>query len=80
MLATDWVPWILGVCVLSVVILILIIVAPWRGVRREPPIDSEAEARLLLGEDPDEIDRDLATREAQRRGQVTDLHRPDDEA
>ncbi len=79
MLATDWVPWILGICVLSVVVLILIIVAPWRGVRREPPLDSEVEARLLLGEDPDEIDRDLAARDAQRRGQVTDL-RPDDEA
>jgi len=76
--ATDWLPWIVGVCVLSLIVLILIVVAPWRGVRREPPLDDEVEARLLLGEDPDEIDRDLAGREARRRGQVTDL-RPRDE-
>jgi hypothetical protein len=78
-LATDWMPWIVGICVLSAIVLILIIVAPWRGVRREPKLDSEVEARLLLGEDPDEIDRDLAAREAQRRGRVTDLRPPDDE-
>jgi hypothetical protein len=76
--ATDWLPWIVGICLLSVILLILIVVAPWRGVRREPPLDDEVEARLLLGEDPDEIDRDLAAREAQRQQQVTDL-RPRDE-
>jgi hypothetical protein len=75
-LATDLLPWIVGICVLSVVVLLLIIVAPWRGVRREPKLDREVEARLLLGEDPDEIDRDLAARDAQRQGQVTDLHPP----
>gem|GEM_PF-4648663 len=77
-IATDWLPWIVGVCLLSLIVLILIVVAPWRGVRREPPLDDEVEARLLLGEDPDAIDRDLAGREARRRGQVTDL-RPRDE-
>ena len=77
-LATDLLPWIVGFCVLSVLVLLLIIVAPSRKVRREPPLDSEVEARLLLGEDPDEIDRDLAAREAQRQGQITVL-RPDDE-
>ena len=72
MLATDLLPWILGVCVLSVILLILIIVAPWRGVRNEPKLDDEIETRLMLGEDPDEIDRDLAAREMERRGQASD--------
>ena len=77
-LAADLLPWILGICVLSVILLILIIVAPWRGVRSEPKLDDEIEARLLLGEDPDEIDRDLAARVMQRRGQVSDSY-PSDE-
>ena len=77
-LATDWLPWILGICVLSVIVLILIVVAPWRGVRREPKLDDEVEARLLLGEDPDEIDRDLAARETQRQQHVTELRSQDE--
>ncbi len=78
-LATDWLPWIVGICVLSAVVLLLIVIAPWRSIRGEGRMDREVEARLLLGEDPDEIDRDLAAREAQRQRQVTDLHQPDDE-
>ena len=72
LVATDWLPWIVGLCVLSVIGLILIVVAPWRGVRREPPLDDEVEARLLLGEDPDEIDRDLAANAERRRKQAAD--------
>ena len=71
--ALDWVPWIVGLCVLSVVILILIVVAPWKRVRDESGLDDEAETRLLLGEDPEEIDRDLAARDAERRAGVSDL-------
>jgi hypothetical protein len=78
MLGVDWVPWIVGLCVLSLVVLVLIVVAPWKRVRNEPGLDDEAETRLLLGEDPEEIDRDLAEREAERRATVTDL-RPRDE-
>src|SRR3954454_22641050 len=42
------------VAVLSVVLLILIIVAPWRQVRDEPPMDKAVEAKLLLHRNPDE--------------------------
>ena len=63
LLAANAVPWIAGVTGVSVVALLVIIVAPWRTVRSEPPLAKEIESRLLLGEDPDEIDRDLATRE-----------------
>jgi hypothetical protein len=42
------------VAVLSVVLLVLIIVAPWRAVRKEPPLDKAVEAKLLLHRNPDE--------------------------
>ena len=42
------------VAVLSVVLLVLIIVAPWRQVRDEPPLDKDVEAKLLLHRNPDE--------------------------
>jgi hypothetical protein len=42
------------VAVLSVVLLVLIIVAPWRQVREEPPLDKAVEAKLLLRRNPDE--------------------------
>lgn len=42
------------VAVLSVLILVLIIVAPWRQVRDEPPLDKAVEAKLLLHRNPDE--------------------------
>jgi len=78
LVAMDWLPWIVGLCVLSVVVLLLIVIAPWKRVRQEPGLDDEAETRLLLGEDPDEIDRDLAAREAERRARVSDLRPRDD--
>jgi hypothetical protein len=40
--------------VISVVVFVLILVAPWRKVRDEPPIDPADEAKLLLHRDPDE--------------------------
>src|SRR6478609_4900028 len=42
------------VAIVSVLLLVLIIVAPWRQVRDEPPIDKAVEAKLLLHRDPDE--------------------------
>jgi hypothetical protein len=62
-LALDLVPWIVGLCALSAVVLILIVVAPSRRIRREPPLTDEVETRLLLGEDPEELDRELAARD-----------------
>jgi hypothetical protein len=43
------------VCLLA---LLVIVVAPWRRIRSEPPIPDEVEARLLLGEDPADIAED----------------------
>jgi hypothetical protein len=39
---------------ISVVLLVLIVVAPWRRVRDEPPLDPSVEAKLLLHRNPDE--------------------------
>jgi hypothetical protein len=39
---------------LAVVLLVVIVVAPWKQVRREPPLDPDVEAKLLLHRNPDE--------------------------
>ena len=60
MLATDWVPWIAGVfALIAVGLALLVIIPPWRRVRDVPPLDDEIQARVLLGEDPEEIEKDL---------------------
>lgn len=59
---------------LSVIALVLIVVAPSRRVRDEPPLDGEIQARLLLGEDPDEIDEELED-EVADRAPVAELRR-----
>ena len=77
--AADWIPWIVGLSIVSIVVFVLILIAPWKSVREEGELDEEAQTRLLLGEDPEEIDRDLAAREAERRSGVSELRRPDDD-
>ena len=42
------------VCVLAVALLVLIVAAPWKQVRAEPPLDPDVEAKLLLHRNPDE--------------------------
>jgi hypothetical protein len=59
---------------LSVVALLLIVIAPSRRVREEPPLDDEIQARLLLGEDPAEIDEELE-HDAAGRAPVAELRR-----
>ena len=39
---------------LAVVLLVGIVVAPWKQVRQEPPLDPEVEAKILLRRDPDD--------------------------
>jgi hypothetical protein len=39
---------------LAVVLLVVIVVAPWKQVRQEPPLDPEVEAKILLHRDPDD--------------------------
>ena len=48
---------------LALITLVAIIVAPSRRVRAERPLPSDVETRVLLGEDPHEIDAALQSRE-----------------
>jgi hypothetical protein len=51
----DVVPFFVGLVVgASTVALLMILIAPSRRVRAEPPIPRDVETRLLLGEDPDQ--------------------------
>jgi hypothetical protein len=53
--ASTVLPALAAVSALSVIALLLIVATPSRRVRAEPPLDEEAETRLLLGEDPAEV-------------------------
>ena len=68
---TAWI--IVGIAlVIGVAFIVLLIVAPWRSVRAEPPLDEEVETRLLMGEDPAQIAADEDAEDA-RRAPVRDL-------
>ena len=66
----NWVPWVGAACAVFVIGVVLSVLL----LRHDPSdaLDPEIEARLLMGEDPDEIDRDLAQR-AHAVAPVTDL-------
>jgi hypothetical protein len=59
--AVDGVVWVAGAAAVVVAGGIALLVAPW-GAASDRPLDHEAEARLLLGEDPDDIDEELRRR------------------
>jgi hypothetical protein len=68
--------------VLGVVVLVLLVWAPWNSVRNEPPLPDDIETRLLLGEDPAQIAADQDAAEARAiRAPVIDLSPgpPDDD-
>ena len=83
MLATEFTTTILVIIgVASVLILVLIVVAPWRRVREEPPLDRDVETRLLLhrsnpeevtGEMPAARVTDLADAENRETGDLSEL-------
>ena len=70
--AADAVLWVGIVEVVATVALLLLVIAPWKSVRNEPPLDDDVEARLLLGEDPAKIAADVDAADA-RRAPVVDL-------
>jgi hypothetical protein len=82
-LAVSTASIIVGIAVVvGVVFLVLLIVAPWKSVRAEPPLDEEVETRLLLGEDPKQIAADEDAEDA-RLAPVRDLdgdREPDQDA
>jgi hypothetical protein len=80
-LAADTVVVVAGFAfVVGVVVLVLLVWAPWKSVRSEPPLPDDVETRLLLGEDPEQIAADQDAAEARaRRATVVDLSPVTDE-
>jgi hypothetical protein len=68
-LGTDTVVLLAGgsVALLAVVVL-AVVITPWRGLRNEPPLDEDVETRLLLGEDPTAVAADVDEAESRRAG------------
>lgn len=48
----TWIAVAVVLVSVSALLLVLIVVAPWRSVRQEPPLDDAIASRILLGEDP----------------------------
>jgi hypothetical protein len=71
-LGADTVLWVGIVVVVATLALLLVVIAPWKSVRNEPPLDDDIETRLLLGEDPAKIAADVDVADA-RRAPVIDL-------
>jgi hypothetical protein len=55
----TWIAVAIVLATASAIVLLLIVVAPWRSVRQEPPLDDEVESRILLGEDPADIEEEI---------------------
>lgn len=76
-MAITAVTWFVIAGGVSLAVLVLIVAAPWRRVRADSGrLDRDIEARLLLGEDPDELAEELDERSSSP-SPVSDL-RPDD--
>lgn len=71
----QWVAILVGAACLAAIL--VIVVAPWRRVRDEPPMRDDVEARLLLGEDPKEIaleeDEEAAENHPAPRAEIFEL-------
>lgn len=61
--------FLVGIVVgLSAATIVVIVWAPWRKVRAEQPLPETVESRILLGEDPDAIAREIDTRKSRSGG------------
>jgi hypothetical protein len=63
--------------VFAVGVTLAVVAGPGRRVRDEAPLDEDVETRILMGEDPDAIERDLEEREEDEAAPVSDL-RPEE--
>ena len=66
----TWIAVAVTLVATSALLLLLIVVAPWRSVRQEPPLDDAIESRILLGEHLGEVhaDEDLVLGHDDRPG------------
>jgi hypothetical protein len=73
--AVTVITWIAAVSGGSLVVLLLIVLAPWPRARSESRrLDPDVEARLLLHEDPEDLAGELDAREGDR-SRVAELRR-----
>jgi hypothetical protein len=72
----SWLATAIALAVTSLVVLLVIVIAPSRAVREEPPLDDTIETRLLLGEDPAEIAEDEDTEDDEASVEEPDLRGP----
>jgi len=70
-----------GAVVLFAVAFLVLVLAPWKSIRNEPPLDADIETRLLLGEDPAEVAADADAVDAGHAPvHILDPERADDDA
>jgi len=74
-LAIGVLPLLGGLCVVLVVGLLVLVASPWR--RHDAALGDDVQARLMLGDDPEDIARDLEAR-ARGTAPVADLRPSDD--
>jgi hypothetical protein len=66
----TWIAVAIVLAATSAVVLLLIVVAPWRSVREEPPLDDAIESRILLGQDPAEIEEEIEEEEEKEEAEA----------
>ena len=76
-IATALLTAILVLSASALVIIVFLVIAPWRTIREEPPLPEEVETRLLLGQDFKEIEERLADQDDTDRPALSDLDRSD---
>jgi hypothetical protein len=76
--AETWIAVAVTLATASAVVILLIVVAPWRSVRQEPPLDEGVESRILLGESPAEIEEEIEEEqeEAEAEAEGSDVPGP----
>jgi hypothetical protein len=66
----TWIAVAIVLAAASAVVLLLIVVAPWRSVREEPPLDDAIESRILMGQDPAEIEEEIEEEEEKEEAEA----------
>jgi hypothetical protein len=66
----TWIAAAITLACVSACTIVVIVVAPWRSIRREPPLDDTAETRILLGHDPAAIAKDKERDEEEEEGRA----------
>ena len=72
----TWIAVAVVLVSVSALLVVLIVVAPWRSIRQEPPLDDAIESRILLGEDPAAIAEEEKEDQEEREAEAEDSDVP----